>query len=704
MPPQPILYKKLGDGPYWDFPVDSMFPIDAAGAGCVLIDMEVFDKFDEAKIPYFKENWTYEKPNGQKVNVNIGEDYWFFTEAKKLGYQPYATSKVMCDHMDYDTGIAYPGDEEVNRIRKKILEKQGLTEVLDKEEELYSVDENKKTIVFYNNITPMFDGDEIDKRPVGGAETCIINLSRELAKEYNVFVINHCKNPGIYDGVKYIPIGDIDFLNNIKTNLFVILRTPPLSNYKDLYDIDKVILWAHDFVECPCWDILPEAMPNIDKIVCLSEWHKNNIQKRFPWVEDWQFTIIGNGVDPKLFYPKKLKATPSKQRKIKLIYSSTPFRGLDVLLDAFSLVRDEVCNAELHICSSMKVYGKSDAEEVPYKHLYDKAKEMDGVIYHGSVTQKKLAKLMRESYLMAYPSTYPETYCIGTLEATSAKTPIVTTNLGALPETITKGCAIFTKPNDVESFAKAVIDLIKDKDKYKEMQRKCTSLDKTWADRAEQWKDEFFLPLTDESFLKHLKYKERLEKRKVKEGGNLNTPEYWDEVHAEELDHGIIRADVEKFRILSKEIKKKAEVLDYGCGKGELLEFLVQKRQDLKLYGYDISKVAVKHINDRLEGVSATAYRPKAKFDVIICNHLLEHLDNPEEEVDEMVKLLKPKGLLIISVPLNDKFWPEHQKIFKPVDLHNIIKNIKCRYEIILRDGVFGEEGIIFANLMEKEE
>jgi len=119
LPPQPILYKKLGDGPYWRYPVNKVFKIEAAGFGCVLEDMKVIDKFDKEGVPYFKENWVYTKPNGKKVKVKIGEDYWHFVKAKELGVQPYCHSGVLCDHVDYSTWKIYPGEKEVERITKK---------------------------------------------------------------------------------------------------------------------------------------------------------------------------------------------------------------------------------------------------------------------------------------------------------------------------------------------------------------------------------------------------------------------------------------------------------------------------------------------------------------------------------------------------------------------------------------------------------
>lgn len=472
LPPQPILYKSLGNGPYWNFPVDELFKVEAAGAGCLLIDMDVFDKFDEAGIPYFKENWEYKRSNGTTIKVNIGEDYWFFYNCNKLGIETYADSSVLCDHVDYDTWKVYPGEEEVKRIQSKAMPNSN----------------HSKTIVFYNDIPIEFDGNEINKRPVGGAETCIINIANKLSKDYNVYVVNSCINPGNFKGVNYVNINNCDnLLKELDIDYFVTLRVPPNEDYKEKYDAKNVLLWAHDLAECPVWDSLPNSIDNLDYIITVSDWHKSNVMSRFPWLEQEKFKVLPNGFDENLFYSDK-----RAKGKKRLIYSSTPFRGLKELLDIFPDIKKEVPEAELHICSSMEVYLSSDK---PYEELYSKAKEMEGVVYHGSLKQEDLAEVMRDSYIYTYPSTYSETYCISTSEANACGLPIVTTSRGALPETIIKGNAILVSQSNedwLNTFKKELINLLKDEEKYNKLKENIKfsykDIDmKSWTSRAKQW-------------------------------------------------------------------------------------------------------------------------------------------------------------------------------------------------------------------------
>jgi len=87
-PPEPVIYKDLHLGPYFDFPKNALFKIAAAGLGCCLIKTEVFRKVPK---PWFK-----------YVKENISEDFYFFAKAKKHGYDLWCDSRVKCMHLKED--------------------------------------------------------------------------------------------------------------------------------------------------------------------------------------------------------------------------------------------------------------------------------------------------------------------------------------------------------------------------------------------------------------------------------------------------------------------------------------------------------------------------------------------------------------------------------------------------------------------------
>jgi glycosyltransferase involved in cell wall biosynthesis len=118
-----------------------------------------------------------------------------------------------------------------------------------------------------------------------------------------------------------------------------------------------------------------------------------------------------------------------------LVYTSAPYRGLDVLLDAFPAIRDAIPDVHLRIFSGLSTT-RGGPDDNRYADLHQKCLSLEGVDYAGPVSQPELAGWLSEAAALAYPSTYPETSCIAALEAMAMGATVVTTRLGALPETL----------------------------------------------------------------------------------------------------------------------------------------------------------------------------------------------------------------------------------------------------------------------------
>jgi glycosyltransferase involved in cell wall biosynthesis len=82
----------------------------------------------------------------------------------------------------------------------------------------------------------------------------------------------------------------------------------------------------------------------------------------------------------------------------------------------------------------MQVYGQSSDGDA-YQSLYAQCRSTEGIDYRGSVSQGELARELAGASLLAYPNTFAETSCIAVMEALAAGLLVVTSGLGALPET-----------------------------------------------------------------------------------------------------------------------------------------------------------------------------------------------------------------------------------------------------------------------------
>jgi len=90
-PPEPVIYKDLHMGPYFDFPEKSIFELEAAGLGCCLIKTDVFQ--------HIPQPWFSYKMDDIGGEINVTEDFYFFIKAKKYGYPLWCNSNVLCKHL-----------------------------------------------------------------------------------------------------------------------------------------------------------------------------------------------------------------------------------------------------------------------------------------------------------------------------------------------------------------------------------------------------------------------------------------------------------------------------------------------------------------------------------------------------------------------------------------------------------------------------
>lgn len=97
-------------------------------------------------------------------------------------------------------------------------------------------------------------------------------------------------------------------------------------------------------------------------------------------------------------------------------------------------------------------------------------------------------------------------------------------------------------------------------------------------------------------------------------------------------------------------------VLDIGCGAGNMLERINAVRTGIDLSTTMLERSRTKLSNDvTLLKMSADRLTfADASFDTIICSEVLEHLLHPRDVLQEIKRVLRPGGMVAISVPNED--------------------------------------------------
>lgn len=118
-----------------------------------------------------------------------------------------------------------------------------------------------------------------------------------------------------------------------------------------------------------------------------------------------------------------------------------------------------------------------------------------------------------------------------------------------------------------------------------------------------------------------------------------------------------------KIKICAKELKKmslkkRARVLDVGCGTGYFLAKCLEKGWSVKGVENNINARNVLPaiiFKDIVDGLKPLIYQSE-KFDLITMWHSLEHLHDLKVVIQDMKKLLSPTGVILVACPNHKSF------------------------------------------------
>ena len=171
-----------------------------------------------------------------------------------------------------------------------------------------------------------FDGATLAARPLGGVETSVIALTRELARRgHEVLVRNKCERALRHDGVDWAQIGD------------------GLPEHADLYIANRgdrllplmpkarrTVFWVHNPARYLLkWRYLSKLWRLKPAIVFLGAYHAGT----YPgWAPDGGRLVIPYGIADE-FLDAETDPTPPPPRAV---FTSNPLRSLDWLLDLWA--------------------------------------------------------------------------------------------------------------------------------------------------------------------------------------------------------------------------------------------------------------------------------------------------------------------------------------------------------------------------------
>lgn len=282
-------------------------------------------------------------------------------------------------------------------------------------------------------------------QPMGGTESAVVYLSTALVRAgAKVTLLNNPKTEMVVDGVRLLPSDKIPPGLLDKCDALVVISTAVGSRIRASFGAKiPLLLWCHLDVDQAYIASLAqeEERKAWSGYVMVSQWQAQRFAGHFG-LDTTKTHVIGNAVSPAFLDLPAASAWYETGAAPTLFYSSTPYRGLDVLLQCFPAIRARVPDVRLKIHSSMGIYGLAP-ERDSFRYLYELARNLPGVDYIGPVPQPELAASLQSAAALAYPTTFDETSCIAAMEALACGADVLTTDRGALPETLNGfGCML----------------------------------------------------------------------------------------------------------------------------------------------------------------------------------------------------------------------------------------------------------------------
>ena len=149
-----------------------------------------------------------------------------------------------------------------------------------------------------------------------------------------------------------------------------------------------------------------------------------------------------------------------------------------------------------------------------------------------------------------------------------------------------------------------------------------------------------------------------MELQELKFTGERYVPHLGGEI---ELEH------MNRYHFANGFVKDKV-VLDIACGEGYGSALFAKTAQ--KVYGIDIDSNTIKHAKAKytqsniafLEGSCLNIKLPDNSVDVLVSFETLEHIEEHNQYITEIKRVLKPNGVLLLSTPNTDEYSKDDYK------------------------------------------
>src|SRR5690242_13092263 len=207
-------------------------------------------------------------------------------------------------------------------------------------------------------------------RPLGGSQSAFCYLAAALARRgEQVTTLTATTDPRIIHGVRCLRYGDIPADVFSAPNTVTVVLNGPLDIAATIRSTiphaGPLVLWTQHAHDQPIMQPLrdPSCCGTWDRVVCISNWQRAMYHEHFG-VPLEQIDVLRNAIGPMFsrLFSDEADLAKAKSSLLRLAYTSTPFRGLNILVASFPTIHRLHPDCRLDVFSSMAVYGHRSEE------------------------------------------------------------------------------------------------------------------------------------------------------------------------------------------------------------------------------------------------------------------------------------------------------------------------------------------------------
>ena len=194
--------------------------------------------------------------------------------------------------------------------------------------------------------------------------------------------------------------------------------------------------------------LVPKNLARAQHIITISDFSKKRIIREYPWTET-KISVIHHGVSSFFTPSEKLRSN-----YVLYVGAMNEIKNFQAVIKIFLLPEFKIIPLKM-ILPGVSTFTQDDTVKV----LLDKAKQAENIEIIDQVTQDTLKNYYQKAKLFIFPS-FHESFGFPPLEAMACGTPVIVSNVTALPE-ICGDAAVYIDPNNIHDISEKILMTLK---------------------------------------------------------------------------------------------------------------------------------------------------------------------------------------------------------------------------------------------------